>query len=81
MIIARKGDSVVCSAGHVNGHVGKDISDTDVIRPKDFGLDNAATTITPTDDGHVCFVCGERITKLYSGTYAIQTSRGWIGKA
>jgi|HubBroStandDraft_6_1064221.scaffolds.fasta_scaffold369521_1 hypothetical protein len=81
MIIARKGDPVVCSRGHVNGNIEKDIADTDVIYPKDFALEDAATTITATDDGHVCSSCGERITRLRAGTYTIHTAHGWIGQA
>jgi hypothetical protein len=81
MIIARKGDHVVCSKGHVNGYLERDIADTDVIYPEDyFVLDDPATTIPSTNDGHVCSTCGERITRLRAGTYTIQTARGWIGQ-
>jgi hypothetical protein len=81
MITARKGDPVVCSKGHVNGCLQKDIAETDVIGPKDFGLNEAATTITSAGDGHLCSYaqCGERITKLHKGAYQIQTAHGWLG--
>jgi hypothetical protein len=84
MIIARKGDPVVCSQGHVNGHIEKDIADTDVMKPEDgfFGIDDAAHQTTPAMDGHICSQCGERITVLRKDTraYEIRTARGWIGR-
>jgi hypothetical protein len=85
MIIARKGDPVLCSRGHVNGHIEKDIADTDVIKPDDgfFGIDDAVHKMTPAIDGHVCSQCGERITRLHKGNkgaYEIRTAHGWIGQ-
>lgn len=84
MIIARKGDPVVCSQGHVNGHIEKDIADTDVMKPEDgfFGIDDAAHTMTSAMDGHVCSQCGERITRLHPDkrAYEIRTAHGWIGQ-
>jgi hypothetical protein len=83
MIIARKGDPIVCSQGHVNGHIEKDIADADVMKPEDgfFGIDDAALTMTPAMDGHVCSQCGERITRLHTDTrvYEVRTQHGWIG--
>jgi hypothetical protein len=81
-IVARKGDPVVCSKGHVNGHVLKDIADSDVLKPggKFFGLDDAARTMTANMDGHLCLQCGERVMELHKGGYRIRTAAGWIGK-
>jgi len=82
MVSARKGDPIVCSRGHVNGHVLADLADTDTIRVDDefFDLDSAAKTITEEGDGHVCSQCGERVTRLRDGLYRIRTSHGWLGR-
>lgn len=84
MIIARKGDPIVCSQGHVNGRIERDIADTDMMKPEDrfFGIDDAAHTMTTAMDGHLCSQCGERITQLNTEkrVYQIRTERGWIGR-
>jgi hypothetical protein len=82
MAIARNGDPIVCSKGHVAGHLLDDLTDTDLI-PADgkvFGIDFDKARISGTDDGHECSTCGERVTTLRDGHYQIRAANGWFGR-
>jgi len=77
MLIARKGDLIVCPNGHVGGHVLRDISQGETLEPRgDFSLTDAASH---TKEGHCCPQCPEKITRYRDGTYQVLTAQGWIG--
>jgi hypothetical protein len=82
MATARKGNPIVCSQGHVVGHVLNDVADTDTIpaNGKFFGIELDVVNFRAGQDGHDCAKCGERVTVLRDGHYQIRTGQGWFGR-
>ena len=78
-MLVRKGEEIICSKGHKLGSLTEDISAGRSITAHELRIDFGVAEIPPTNDGHSCRECDERVTQLQDGIYRVRTVRGWIG--
>jgi hypothetical protein len=77
MLVARKGEPIVCPNGHVGGSLDRDLADGEAIGSRDISIEDGGNH---TLAGHVCLQCGERITEYRDGAFRVLTRQGWIGR-
>lgn len=78
-MLVRKGTEIVCAQGHKLGSVTEDILTWQKITAENLRINFSAADILPSNDGHSCRECGERVTELRGQTYRIHTAGGWVG--
>ena len=78
--MAKKGDQIVCDKGHVCGFLEADPTKDWRIEPRTVNLAlSDAVDYLPSDDGHQCRICKERVTLIKDGSYRVHLSSGWAG--
>jgi hypothetical protein len=77
-VIARNGDKIVCTNGHVAGSLTRDVRAGDIIGPKDISI---PASESHTLQGHHCadLECKQPVTRYRNGKFSVHTAKGWIG--
>jgi len=79
-MLAHKGEDIVCSQGHKLGSITEDIVEGRPITGHELRIDFSVAGISPTNDGHSCRACNEKVTEVRDGTYRVRTTHGWVGE-